>query len=169
MANQEPRHRPAGEAEIVVAPEELDAYTTPAFRDLVFGLISQQGRCKLVIDLQHTRFIDSMGLGVIAGALRRTRDQDGWVSVACTYEPVLKQFRLVGLPRILGIHDSVDDALAAHGIDPGEAAQLCTRGLSASRRAPQPRTSLKPNWPSSATSRPSGGAASTKRTGGGAR
>lgn len=119
MAEPGLRHWAAGEAEIVEAGRELDVYTAPAFRSLVADLITHHARFRFVVSLENTEFVDPTGLAVLFGALQRARAHDGWLSVACTHEAVLRMFRIIGVTRLLDVHDTVEAALEAHGITGG--------------------------------------------------
>ena len=57
--------------------------------------------------------LDSTGLGVLVGGLKRVRAHDGSLDLVCTQERILKIFRITGLTKVFGIHDSVDEAIAA--------------------------------------------------------
>ena len=58
-------------------------------------------------------FLDSTGLGVLVGGLRRVRAHDGSLDLVCTREPILKIFRITGLTEVFGIYQTVDQAIAA--------------------------------------------------------
>jgi anti-sigma B factor antagonist len=66
-------------------------------------------RSRIAVDLTGVTFIDTTGLGVLLGALRRTRTADGWVRLICRDQAVLKVLRMTHLDSIFEIHDSVDD------------------------------------------------------------
>ena len=63
--------------------------------------------------MEKVGFLDSTGLGVLVGGLKRVRAHDGSLDLACTREQILKIFRITGLTKVFGIHDSVDEAIAA--------------------------------------------------------
>jgi anti-sigma B factor antagonist len=108
-----------GDHDIVAVDGEIDVYTAPALRERLNGLISA-GRYRLVIDLQGVQFLDSTGLGVLVGGLKRVRSLDGEFSLICSQERILKVFRITGLTSVFSIHDSLDDALSAVGaVDSG--------------------------------------------------
>ena len=52
------------------------------------------------------------GLGVLVGGLKRVRAHDGSLDLVCTQERILKIFRITGLTKVFGIHNSVDEAIA---------------------------------------------------------
>src|SRR3982074_1230209 len=60
----------------VVVEGEVDVATAPALRDELYRLI-EQGSREIVVDLGGMDFIDSTGLGVFVGALKRSREGGG--------------------------------------------------------------------------------------------
>ncbi|MGH3299098.1 MAG: STAS domain-containing protein, partial [Trebonia sp.] len=49
----------------------------------------------------------------LVGGLKRVRAHDGSLDLVCTQERILKIFRITGLTKVFGIHESVDQAIAA--------------------------------------------------------
>jgi anti-sigma B factor antagonist len=91
---------------------EVDVYTAPQLRERLFELIDGGGR-KVVVDLGRVDFLDSTGLGVLVGALRRLRAAGGSFGLVCDKEPLLKIFRITALDQVFPIYSSVDAATAA--------------------------------------------------------
>jgi anti-sigma B factor antagonist len=91
---------------------EIDVYTAPKLRERLVDLVNA-GNYHLVIDLEGVEFLDSTGLGVLVGGLKRVRSHDGSLQLVCTHERLLKIFRITGLTKVFPIHDSVDNAV--HG------------------------------------------------------
>jgi anti-sigma B factor antagonist len=98
--------------EVVTVEGEIDIYTAPRLRELLIDLAAT-GTCQLIVDLDKVRFLDSTGLGVLAGGLKRVRAHDGWLDLVCTQERILKIFKITGLTKVFGIYQTVDQALAA--------------------------------------------------------
>ena len=90
---------------------EVDVYTAPRLREKLVELVSE-GRYNLVVDLEAVDFLDSTGLGVLVGGLKRLRSHDGDLSLVCTQHRILKVFEITGLTKVFAIHDSVDAAVA---------------------------------------------------------
>jgi anti-sigma B factor antagonist len=98
--------------EVIDVQGEIDMYTAPRLRELLIDLVSR-GSYQLVVNLDKVGFLDSTGLGVLVGGLRRVRAHDGSLDLACTQRRILKIFRITGLTEVFGIYETVDQAIAA--------------------------------------------------------
>jgi anti-sigma B factor antagonist len=98
--------------EVIDVQGEIDMYTAPRLRELVIDLVSK-GHYQLVVNLDKVGFLDSTGLGVLVGGLRRVRAHDGSLDLVCTQQRILKIFRITGLTEVFGIYETVDQAIAA--------------------------------------------------------
>ena len=97
---------------VVEVGGEIDVYTAPRLRERLAELV-EQGHHHLVIDMEHVDFLDSTGLGVLVGGLKRVRGHDGSLRIVCTQERLLKVFRITGLTKVFPIHANVDEVLVA--------------------------------------------------------
>jgi anti-sigma B factor antagonist len=98
--------------EVVDVEGEIDIYTAPRLRELLIDLAGK-GNYQLIVNLDKVGFVDSTGLGVLVGALKRVRPHHGSLDLACTQEQILKIFRISGLTKVFGIYETVDQAIAA--------------------------------------------------------
>jgi anti-sigma B factor antagonist len=105
---------------VVAVTGEIDVYTAPSLRERLNELIAD-GHRDLVVDLTAVEFLDSTGLGVLVGALKRTRAQHGTLGLVCDQERILKVFRITGLTKVFGIHPSLSDALGQAPVASGPA------------------------------------------------
>ena len=96
---------------IVAVGGEIDVYTAPKLRDKITELVGN-GNYNLVIDMEKVEFLDSTGLGVLVGGLKKVRAHDGSMRLICNQERLLKIFRITGLAKVFVIHGSQADALA---------------------------------------------------------
>ena len=96
---------------IVAVGGEIDVYTAPKLRDKITELVGH-GSYHLVVDMQQVEFLDSTGLGVLVGGLKRVRSHNGDLSLVCTQHRILKVFEITGLTKVFSIHDTVDAAVA---------------------------------------------------------
>jgi anti-sigma B factor antagonist len=104
--------RSVGDHTVVVVGGEIDVYTAPKLREQLIDLVSA-GSYHIVVDMENVEFLDSTGLGVLVGGLKRVRAHDGSLRLVCTQERILKIFRITGLTKVFPIHGSVDEAVAA--------------------------------------------------------
>ncbi|MFV0258500.1 MAG: STAS domain-containing protein [Acidimicrobiales bacterium] len=86
---------------------ELDAYTVGTFRDALTRLA---GSRRLLIDLSEVPFMDSAGLGALIGGIRRTREAEGAVAVACSRPALTRLLHTTGFDRIVPVTESIEEA-----------------------------------------------------------
>jgi anti-sigma B factor antagonist len=96
---------------VVAVRGEIDVYTAPRLRDKISDLVAD-GNYELVVDLQGVDFLDSTGLGVLVGGLKKVRAHDGSLRLVCAHDRLLKVFRITGLAKVFDIHASPEAALA---------------------------------------------------------
>jgi anti-sigma B factor antagonist len=101
-----------GDTFVVDLNGEIDVYTSPKVKDAIGDLIDK-GHYNLVINLEKVRYIDSTGLGVLIGGLKRVREHGGTVNLVCTNPQIKKIFDITGLVKIFGIYDDEDAAMKA--------------------------------------------------------
>src|ERR1700722_10955606 len=105
-------HHTTDGIEVVDVEGEIDVYTAPRLRELLIDLVNN-GHYQLVVNMEKVEFLDSTGLGVLVGGLKRVRAHDGSLDLVCTQERILKIFRITGLTKVFGIHETVDEAITA--------------------------------------------------------
>jgi anti-sigma B factor antagonist len=88
---------------------EVDVYTAPRLRERLVELVDGGAR-HVVVDLGRVDFLDSTGLGVLVGALKRLRAAGGTFGLVCAKEPLLKIFRITALDQVFPIFPSVEAA-----------------------------------------------------------
>src|SRR5205823_2432821 len=64
-----------GGTTVLAVKGEVDVYTAPRLREKLVELVSQ-GKYKIVVNLEGVDFLDSTGLGVLVGGLKRLRSHD---------------------------------------------------------------------------------------------
>jgi anti-sigma B factor antagonist len=97
---------------VVAVGGEIDVYTAPRLRDKFTELVAA-GAYDIIVDMQNVEFLDSTGLGVLVGGLKKVRAHDGSLDLVCTQDRLLKIFRITGLAKVFVIHDSAESALAS--------------------------------------------------------
>ncbi|MCW2785106.1 MAG: anti-anti-sigma factor [Marmoricola sp.] len=104
------RHQ--GDRTIVAVGGEIDVYTAPKLRDKITELVNA-GHHDLLIDMENVEFLDSTGLGVLVGGLKKIRAQDGSMVLICSQDRLLKIFRITGLAKVFTIHPTEAAALSS--------------------------------------------------------
>jgi anti-sigma B factor antagonist len=99
---------------VLAVSGEVDVATVPRLREQLHGLVAA-GKTRIVVDLDRVDFLDSTGLGVLVGALKRVRTHDGEMALVCTQPRIRKVFEVTGLTKVFNLYDSVDEAVSAGG------------------------------------------------------
>lgn len=86
---------------------DIDAYSVGQFREALSGLAEIP---RLLIDLSEVPFMDSAGLGALIGGIRRAREADGAVAVACTRPALTRLLHTTGFDRIVPVTESLEEA-----------------------------------------------------------
>jgi len=95
-----------GAWKVLTVNGEIDLYTAPKLRE---ALGEADGGADVVVDLRGVRFMDSMGLGVLIGARRRTVEGDGRFALVCTEGPVLRVLDVSGLTTVFEVVNTPED------------------------------------------------------------
>jgi anti-sigma B factor antagonist len=100
-----------GDAVVVRLADELDLYNAHLVRD---ALLEAAGRNpeRLIVDLSEVVFVDSTVLGVLIEARGTLANKGGFLLVAPGLE-TRRALAISGLDRHFGVHESLDEALAA--------------------------------------------------------
>lgn len=104
--------RRSGDRTVVKVTGEIDVYTAPALREELQAH-QEAGAADLVVDLTEVPFMDSTGLGVLVGSLKRARTTGGSLRLVIDQEKVLKVFRITALTQVFEIYPTLDEALRA--------------------------------------------------------
>jgi anti-sigma B factor antagonist len=102
---------------VIAAAGEVDVVSAPELRGEIVRVVSE-GSSDVVLDLSGVVFIDSFGLGVLVGAVKRIQAHDGHLRVVIGEARVHAVLELTGLDRVLELYDSLEQAIAP--LDAGE-------------------------------------------------
>jgi len=95
-------------AYVVACSGELDMATGPRLREAIDAISDAD----LIVDLGGLSFIDSTGISILLGTLRRTEEAGKRLVVSCPPGAPRRVFELTGLQDVLEICDSRADAEA---------------------------------------------------------
>ena len=91
---------------------DIDLSSAPALRAELGGA-TEVSPARVVLDLSELDFIDSTGLGVLVGALRRVRGGGGDIRLASARSGIERVFVVTGLDRVFRLFPSVEEAAEA--------------------------------------------------------
>ena len=91
---------------------DLDVTSAPLVRNEVVRLLTDEST-DLVLDLTAVPFVDSFGLGVLVGALKRSRSTGRRLALVVTEPGVLRLLQLTGLDDVFEVADSIDAVVAS--------------------------------------------------------
>lgn len=97
---------------VLTTAGDLDVVGGPDLRQHVMTVI-QSGESRIILDLTGVGFIDSFGLGVLIGALKRVRLADGDVRLVIPDRRVRRVLEMCDLDRVFVITDTAEDAVEA--------------------------------------------------------
>jgi anti-sigma B factor antagonist len=102
----------AGDCAVLRVTGEVDLYTAPMLRERIRELAAK-GAVHLIADLSQVDFLDSTGLGVLVGGLKRLREDGGSLALVTTTPRILRIFQITGLTKAFAAWHSVADAITA--------------------------------------------------------
>ena len=90
------------EGPVVRLRGELDVQTSIHLRRLLCQLLAAGDR-RIVLDLTDLAFVDSAGLGVLVGGLKRARQREGDLALACPRPTVANVLDMTGLSTVFEV------------------------------------------------------------------
>lgn len=94
---------------------EVDVYTAPELKQAIVQY-ADQGVKRLIINLAEVQYLDSTGLGVLIGGLKRLREADGNLVLVAPGMRILRIFEITGLDKIFDIYPTNEEAAAKEGV-----------------------------------------------------
>ena len=92
-----------GGRSLIALNGEVDVYSAYKLRETIKDLV-EEGNYDIVVDLEKVAFLDSTGLGVLVGGLKRVRHHGGELGIICNHEKILRIFRITGLTKVFPIY-----------------------------------------------------------------
>jgi anti-sigma B factor antagonist len=103
-------------AVVVEVRGDVELNSAPQLREELHRVCS--GSACVVVDLSGVSFIDSTGLGVLIGGLKRARE-NGSLSLVCPQSRVRRIFEITGLMQVFTFYNAIEEAVAACKVCPG--------------------------------------------------
>lgn len=89
---------------------DLDIHFAPRLEEEIGNHLSA-GRFLVVLDLAEVSYVDSTGLGVMIGALKKLQAAGGGLVLAAPTTRILRVLQVTGLDGIFCVRQSVEDAV----------------------------------------------------------
>ncbi|UCF35412.1 MAG: STAS domain-containing protein [Acidobacteriota bacterium] len=87
----------------------LDASNSGEVKKLIAAALEESSN--LVLDMSALNFVDSSGLGVILGSLRKANQAGGDIKLCSVTKPVRALMELVRMHRVVEIHNDREEAV----------------------------------------------------------
>ena len=100
---------PTGSWIVMPLTGDVDLASAPALRTRLVEATSD-APAHVILDLTRLDFIDSTGLGVLVGTLRRVRGGGGEMRIAGAPPGIERVFSVTGLDRVFQLASSVEEA-----------------------------------------------------------
>ena len=99
---------------VLTVSGDLDLYVAGELKERL-GMAADQRVSMLVVDLSDVTFVDSMGLGVLLGGMKRLHAARGQLHLVVSRPELRRVLEITRMDRILPLHETLAAALAAVG------------------------------------------------------
>ncbi len=99
-----------GNVHVLTVTGDLDVATAPALSSEL-ARAWHEGATEVVVDLLRVAFVDSVGLGLLVEASKRTSASGGVFRVVCVDRRIARIIEITGLDRVLRLHSTLREAL----------------------------------------------------------
>lgn len=83
----------------VIVSGEIDIYTAQLFKEKLYHTVDKNDT-DIVIDCRNLNYIDSTGLGIFVGALKKTRQKGRSIFIENVRDNIRKLFVITGLDKL---------------------------------------------------------------------
>jgi anti-anti-sigma factor len=101
-----------GEAAVAAVSGKLDMVTAAEFQKAL-GEVIASGAKRVVLDLGELSYVSSAGIGAVMTLARELRTRGGELRLSNLRDNVAKIFDVCGIAKVVPVHGSVAEALAA--------------------------------------------------------
>jgi anti-sigma B factor antagonist len=91
---------------------EVDVYTAPMLKEAMTRQVDG-GKKNLIVNLQQVEYLDSTGLGILIGGVKRLRESQGTLKMFGASPRITRIFDITGLNAIFDVYATEQDALNA--------------------------------------------------------
>ena len=107
---------PKPEVALVSLEGEIDVYTSTKLKQDLTQIIAD-GAKFVVLNLSKVEYLDSTGLGLLIGALKRLRENKGNLVIVSPSTRITRVFEITGLYKVFSIYASETEAAEKEGIE----------------------------------------------------
>lgn len=93
-----------GQSVRIAIKGEIDIYSAPDFKESLYHSINDVQQ-DIILECRDLSYIDSMGLGILVGALKRVREKGHNIIIRNPRSTVRKLFRITGLDKAFIIEE----------------------------------------------------------------
>ncbi len=93
------------QSNVIVLTGEIDIYSAPGFKEELYRIIGESQQ-NVVLECSELSYIDSTGLGILVGALKRLKEQNRSIVVRNPKTSVRKLFKITGLDKVFIIEEA---------------------------------------------------------------
>lgn len=87
---------------VICLAGEIDVYSVPDLKDKLYQIIDEEA-LDIEISCENLTYIDSSGLGILVGALKRVKQNGNNVYISKLKDNIKKLFLITGLDRVFEI------------------------------------------------------------------
>ncbi len=99
---------------VLAVSGDVDLYVAGELEDRM-AEATDDGARVLVLDFADVNFVDSMGLGVVVGGMKRLRAESGELHLVVHGPELLRILEITRMDRVIPLHETLADALTAVG------------------------------------------------------
>lgn len=88
---------------------EVDTYTSSKIKQEILKLVDESSF--IIISMEKVKFIDSTGLGILIGILKKVKEKEGEMVIVSPNSYINQIFEITGLYKVFKIVEDISQAL----------------------------------------------------------
>ncbi len=105
---------PEAQTRIINLEGEVDVYTSTQLKQDIAQVIEEDAKF-IVLNLSKVEYLDSTGLGVLIGSLKKLREKSGNLVIVSPSVRIMRVFEITGLYKIFNIYPTESEAAMKEG------------------------------------------------------
>ncbi|MEN3015021.1 MAG: STAS domain-containing protein [bacterium] len=94
---------------IVEIEGEVDTYTSSKIKQDILKIVEQTS--KIIVSMEKVKFIDSTGLGILIGILKKIKEKEGEMIIVSPNSYINQIFEITGLFKVFKIVENHQQAI----------------------------------------------------------